>query len=223
MNFYTKLAVTTFGAALLTTVGGVRATAAVFNFSYVGSPSTSTPNTPSADANVSGVLTTDPYDPATNSYRITGISGTRSTSNGTTTPIDSLLPTNSFLANDNLLLASSPQLDESGFSYQAGGQLYNVFHSYDNFEIGTTNPSGAPPYVGGRLSSFSATPAAVPEQSSALGLLGKSSGGSLSSFSATPAAVPEPSSVLSLLGMSVLTGGMLKQKLKQKKPTRPSL
>lgn len=187
MTFAKKLAFTTSGLGLLSTMGAAPATAAIFNFSYIGAGDTITP--PGADATVSGVLTTGPYNQATNSYQITGITGTR---NGA--KIDSLLPSNSLLANDNILTVSSPQLDENGFAYTAGGQSYNVFHSYDYFEI-------AGNLSGGQLSSFTTIDAP-----------------------STPISVPEPSSVLGILSMSVLIGGtLLKQKLKQKKPIRSSL
>ena len=181
MDIPKKLAFTTSSVALLTTMGTAPATAASFNFSYIGAGDTISP--PGADATVSGVLTTAPY-PITNDYQIIGITGTR---NGAT--IDSLLPPNSFLRNDNLLIGDFLQLDENGFSYTAGGKSYNVFYSYDNFEI---------------ADDFS--------------------GGQLTFFSATPAAVPEPSSTLGTIGIVILAGyTLLKQKIKQKKPTSSSL
>ena len=118
--FSFTLLMTIFGVALPKTIG---ATSSSVNFSY------SAP-----EVTASGVLQTK-IDPATKSYQITGITGTR---NGVA--IDSLLPpdyqTNikgvevkTGEGNDNLLQPSSPQLDESGFSYTAGGQTYNVYYS----------------------------------------------------------------------------------------------
>ncbi len=114
------LLMTIFGVALPKTIG---ATSSSVNFSY------SDP-----EVTASGVLQTT-LDPATQSYQITGITGTR---NGVA--IDSLLPpdyqTNingievtAGEGNDNLLQTSFPFLDESGFSYSAGGQTYNVYYS----------------------------------------------------------------------------------------------
>jgi hypothetical protein len=94
MNIHKTLVTTTFSAALLTTIGTASASAATFDFSYFG-----------ADVTANGVLTTDPYSPSTNSYQIIGITGTR---NGVS--IDSLSQPDTLSGNDNLLLASSPQL-----------------------------------------------------------------------------------------------------------------
>lgn len=158
MNIDKKLAVTISGVACLLTI--MRATpvsAAIFNFSYSGTSARDSTNT----VTTSGVLTTEPYDPATNSYQITDITGTRNAE-----PIDSLLSPNSFLDNNNLLFADSPQLDEFGFAYTVGGQPYNVFHTYRDLEISYIGNN----FIGYPLTSFSVTP--VPEPSSMLGILG---------------------------------------------------
>lgn len=189
MNIHKKLAVTTSGVAfLLTTMGAAPAVAAIFNFSYFGAEV----QDPTQTVTASGVLTTDPLDPVTDSYQITDITGTRITANSKTgtkneVSIDSLLSPNSILDNDNLLFADSRQLDDFGFGYTtADGQLYNVFNSYTYLEL-STDITGEEVTGGRPLTSFSITP------------------------------VPEPSSVLGILGISVLTGGtLLKQKLKQK-------
>ncbi|MEC4817893.1 MAG: hypothetical protein SAK29_32175 [Scytonema sp. PMC 1069.18] len=108
MNIDKKIIVTLSGVAcFLTTMTAAPVSAAVFNFSYSGTSVLDFNDT----ITVNGVLTTDDYNPTTNSYLITDITGTR---NGS--PIDSLLPPNSLLDNNNLLLANSSRLDEFGFA-----------------------------------------------------------------------------------------------------------
>ncbi|NMG11852.1 PEP-CTERM sorting domain-containing protein [Brasilonema sp. UFV-L1] len=180
MNIDKKLAMTVSSVAcFLTTISAAPVLAATFNFSYSGVSFLDSTDTVTA----TGVLTTDPYDPATNSYLITGITGTR---NGQS--ISSLLSPNSFLDNNNLLFAdSSSQLDEFGFAYTVGNQSYNVFNSYQYLELG---------YIGTYDTGASSTPV--------------NSGYPIISFSITPVtSVPEPSSMLGILGISVLAGGTL--------------
>ncbi|MEC4883337.1 MAG: PEP-CTERM sorting domain-containing protein [Scytonema sp. PMC 1070.18] len=157
MNIDKKIIVTLSGVAcFLTTMTAAPVSAAVFNFSYSGTSVLDFNDT----ITVNGVLTTDDYNPTTNSYLITDITGTR---NGS--PIDSLLPPNSLLDNNNLLLANSSRLDEFGFAYTIGEQLYNVFYSYQHVEIGYNGTF----YTGYPLNYFSITP--VPEPSSILAIL----------------------------------------------------
>lgn len=116
--FGLTLIMTVFGVALPKTIATTPTSAAIsVNFSY---------SAPQVTA--SGVL-------VTNGNQITGITGTR---NGVA--IDSLLPPDyqmnrdgidvmAGLGNDNLLQPSSPQLNERGFSYTAGGLIYNVYYS----------------------------------------------------------------------------------------------
>ncbi len=149
MNIRQKLSFVTSNIALLMTIGAAPTTAATFNFAY---------SSPSDTA--SGVLTTDPYNPSTNSYLITGISGTR---DGVS--IDSLVPTdeiNSFAGNDNLLLADTSAPDSNGLAYTAGGGFFNVyFGGTSEHEVSLTTD---------QIVNFSAT--TVPEPSSELGMLG---------------------------------------------------
>ncbi|NJM73058.1 MAG: PEP-CTERM sorting domain-containing protein [Scytonema sp. RU_4_4] len=182
MNIHKKLAVTISSVVcVLTTMKAAPVLAATFNFSYFGTSILDSTNTVTA----SGVLTTDPYDPVTDSYQITGITGTR---NGVA--IDSLLSENSFLDNNNLLFDSSPQLDEFGFAYTVEGQSYNVFNTYQYLELG---------YIGTYDTGASSTPvnSAYPLSSFSLTLV----------TPVTP--IPEPSSILGILGISVLAGGTL--------------
>ncbi|WP_017317629.1 hypothetical protein [Mastigocladopsis repens] len=183
MNVDKKLAATISGVVcFLTTMSAAPVLAATFNFSYTGVSVISPTDTVTA----SGVLTTDPYDPATDTYQITDITGTR---NGV--EIDSLLSPNTFPDNNNVLYADSLQLDEFGFSYTAGGMSYNVFDTYQYIEIGYTgtdygDSSTIPVNIAYPLTSFSIT-------------------------RVTP--VPESSSMLGILGISVLAGGSLVKRL----------
>jgi len=149
MRFQVRLLPLTaaFGATL--SLNLAPASADTFNFSY------------SADSNViaSGVLTTDPFNPTSQSYQITSITGTR---NGNS--IDGLLAPNQFLANDNLLLAGSPQLDAQGFAYTSGGSNYNVFYTSGYLESESVSNTTTP-------ITFSATPS-VPEPSEILAVIG---------------------------------------------------
>ncbi|MBR8835584.1 MAG: hypothetical protein DSM106950_16620 [Stigonema ocellatum SAG 48.90 = DSM 106950] len=122
--FSVTLLMTIFGATMPKTIATTPTSGAIsLNFSY------SHP-----EVTASGLLQTK-LDPKTKIYQITGITGTR---NGVS--IDSLLAPdyqtniNGIEArvgegNDNLLLPRYPQLSESGFSYTAGGQIYNVYSS----------------------------------------------------------------------------------------------
>jgi uncharacterized protein (TIGR03437 family) len=65
--------------------------------------------------NASGKLTTTALDPATNTYRIINITGTR-TANGATESITGLIPAGGF-GNSNLLHAAPPWLDGEGLSF----------------------------------------------------------------------------------------------------------
>lgn len=180
MKIYQKLAVASYSIALLMTVKSAPASAEVFDFSYSGfqyvvTPSEQTVFGPPITA--SGVLTTDPFDPATNSYRITGITGTR---NGDT--ITSLLPLPA-ISTDNLLLAGFPQLDSKGLGYSTA-----------------SNPGGFKVYYGGDGSS----PTGYLEREDGSIALSRQP---LYTFSITPASVPEPSSMTGLLAaMGVLIG-----------------
>lgn len=159
MNIYQKLAFFTSGLTLLMTVESTPASAEGFNFSYFGSNINGSVNT-------SGLLKTGSYNPTSNSYQITDITGTR---NGV--EIDSLLPPGSFSSenqNDNLLFPNSPQIDFFGFSYTAGGITYNPFSISTGMPslYGENSTSGVIVPI-----TFSATPADVPEPSSVLGIL----------------------------------------------------
>lgn len=159
MNIYHKLAVATSGFILIATAGTTPATAADFNFSYSGSNI-------NGSVSANGVLTTGAENSANNSYQITGITGTR---NGVS--IDSLLPSGSSSYennNDNLLLPSSPQVDFFGFSYEAGGETYNLFSLTESSSTlyGEKSTNGVIIPI-----SFSATPTSVPEPSSIIGVL----------------------------------------------------
>ena len=146
MKIYQKLTFITSSVALFVVAGVNSASADTFNFSY---------SSPSDTA--SGVLTTNPYNSATNSYLITEITGAR---DGVS--IDSLLPSDSFAGNDNLLLASTSKLDINGFSYIAGGKYFGVYFGGDYYHEVTPSVD--------QIVAFSAT--AVPEPSSVLGVLG---------------------------------------------------
>ncbi|MBV8887411.1 MAG: hypothetical protein JO235_25915 [Chroococcidiopsidaceae cyanobacterium CP_BM_RX_35] len=151
MNIYQKLAVTITSYAILVAMKATPATAAIFDFSYSGTGVTS-----------NGKLTTDPYDPATSSYRITGINGKR---NGVT--IDSLASPS--VINDNLLLLSnnSLQLDENGLIYNTGGNSYNLYKDASGyFEFALQSDDNA--FTG--LTTFSVA-ATVPEPSFVVGTL----------------------------------------------------
>jgi uncharacterized protein (TIGR03437 family) len=65
--------------------------------------------------NASGKLTTTALDPATNTYKIINITGTR-TANGATESITGLIPVGGF-GNSNLLRAAPPWLDGEGLSF----------------------------------------------------------------------------------------------------------
>lgn len=167
MNFDKKLAATITGTVCFLTAMMAPVSAAMFNFSYSG---TNVLN-PNDIVTASGTLTTNPYDSATNSYEIIDITGIR---NGS--PIESLLPPDSFPDNDNLLFTDGDSLilSDLGFSYTAGGVPYNVAKSYDYVEVGYQGTDiGSPSYIpidaGYPLSSFSITP--IPESSLMLGIL----------------------------------------------------
>jgi len=150
MNLHQKLSFFASNIAMLMAIGAAPTTAATFNFAY-SSPSDT----------VSGVLTTAAYDLSTNSYLITGITGTR---DGVT--IDSLVPPepslDSFAGNDNLLLAGTSAPDTNGFSYTAGGGSFDVYFGGTSYhEVNLTTD---------QIVTFSAT--SVPEPSFGLGILG---------------------------------------------------
>lgn len=112
----------------------------------------------------SGVLITDPYDPSTNSYRITSI--TNGQRNGI--PIITLLAPTSSEGNDNLLIAADPVLDGQGFAYQAGDMMF-----YDAFNISPGGYFESSPSQPATSISFSITPSPtpVPEPSEAMTVL----------------------------------------------------
>ena len=158
MNIHEKLVAALAGAACLLTTMAAPVSAAIFNFSYFGANLFD----PTDTVTVNGAFTTGPYDAATNSYEIIDITGTR---NGIA--IDALLAPNSFLDNNNLLFADSFPLDEFGFAYTVGGELYNVIYSYDYIEIGYVGTS----YIGYPLTSFAVKPVSVPEPSLMSGIV----------------------------------------------------
>ncbi|MBD2532926.1 hypothetical protein H6G97_26420 [Nostoc flagelliforme FACHB-838] len=166
MNFDKKLAATITGTVCFLTAMMAPVSAAIFNFSYSGTSVLNLTDIVTA----SGTLTTNPYDSATNSYEIIDISGTR---NGS--PIEFLLPPDSFPDNDNLLFADdSSVLSDFGFSYTTGGRSYNVAKTYDYVETGSqgiyiSSSINIPVDAGYPLSSFSIT--SIPEPSLMLGIL----------------------------------------------------
>lgn len=105
----------------------------------------------------SGTLTTNAL--SNGSYLITGMSGIWDGNS-----IGGLLPTGtccSSPANDNLLLAGSPQLDLGGLAFSVGGNDINLYYdsgSYANFnvDVGTFSATRASASEPGSLALFSA-------------------------------------------------------------------
>ncbi|MBD2500529.1 hypothetical protein [Anabaena azotica] len=155
MNFEKKLALTITSTACILTSMMAPVSAAKFKFSYSGGNVLN----PNDVVTASGILTTSAYDPATNSYEIIDITGTR---NGQA--IDGLLASGTFLDNNNLLFTGFPKVDEFGFAYIIGETSYNVFYTYDYVEIGQQGF-----FTGYPLTSFSITP--IPESSLIIGIL----------------------------------------------------
>lgn len=158
MNFHKKLALTITSTACLFTAMMAPVSAAKFKFSYFG---TNVLN-PNDTVTASGILTTNDYDPTTNSYEIIDISGTR---NGQ--EIEGLLAPGGVFDNDsydnnNLLFTGFPKFDDFGFAYYIGETLYNVFYTYDYIELSQQG------FVGGYPISFSLTP--IPEPSLIIGV-----------------------------------------------------
>ena len=118
----------TFASALVASIGlailPAAADAAIYQFSYAGS-----------GIATGGLLTTS--DVAVGGrYAVTSLIGYR---NGVA--IDSLLPVNAFVNNDNQLSTTTPYLTTDGISYSAGGGNYNFY--FDNFP---GLPCGGPSY-----------------------------------------------------------------------------
>jgi hypothetical protein len=140
-----------FSVAIVLLVSAKSVYADTFNFSFSGTA-----------LSASGVFTTTPQSPGT--FLITSISGTQ---NGI--PM-SLLPTNSFGGNDNLLFATAPFLDDFGVSFSANGN-FNVDFDPVALSYVLIGPGqfASGPISRQVLSSFSAS--AVPEPSTLI-LLG---------------------------------------------------
>lgn len=127
-----------------------------FNFSYSGT-----------GISASGTLTTSDFDTITNTYTITGITGTRNGIN-----IAALLPPGTYptvfaLPNDNILTAAlSPTIQ--GFSFQdANGLNVNVYQEFGFFDLvgGITNFTPTPV-------NLSITPTPIPTPALLPGLVG---------------------------------------------------
>ena len=107
-----------FMTAMLTVVGGAAQASVIFNFSYSA--------TDGSGVAASGTLTTTPTA-TPGEYLITSIDGIRDGGFSMT-----LLPPGSFDSNDNLLFATSPFLDEGGFSFVSNNMDFNVYYDANN-------------------------------------------------------------------------------------------
>jgi len=116
MGIQAKTLALTGGLLLLSLGIGHRAQATDFAFSYTG-----------IGINASGTLTATPFDPVSNTYQITSLTGQR---NGEA--ITRLLNLREFADNDNLFYQAGNYFDLQGISFAVNNQFFNLFYGTQN-------------------------------------------------------------------------------------------